>query len=284
MSITSQVNSLMQEITISHQARLTTIADLRKETQQSLETFRRARAKMADEQKQSLAVYRADCVDSVQKMRARNIKGQEQTAAEVKTMAGEVAAFLATSHQERQQKFATTLGEIKGVVETIKKDTTQTLADLRSERKKMAKTLKMGLSTGTRERREVVHDLLVDFSSDHRQALAHWKHSAKEAPAPRADKPAFSTKTEMNFQTPVQAAPEKKGENRRTTKPISPTKTELHTPFTTERATVERSSAEKKSESKKIESISEGLGNIPVTSQEGRDISSNETASENLSL
>jgi len=199
MSVSDQIKAFTEDIEASYGTRMAEVADIVKETHQTLGKFNRERTKMASDLKRSLASNRREHermakdlkrnlasnrsarTSQVRKMRAENNK-------DLKENAQKIAKFLSASEKERGKEFAALMGEIKGAVAVIEKDTAQTLADFRSDQKEMAGSLRSELSTFRMNLSEAVDDMMADFSADHRQARTHWENMARAMAAKRAGK------------------------------------------------------------------------------------------------
>lgn len=250
MSIKDQVKSLAEDIETSYETRKAAVADLARETHQTLDNFKRERKKMSSDLKRSLAADRATRTSQTQKMRASNGKDLKDMARELKRMTQEVSEFLSTSEKERNKEFTALMGKIKGVVAAIEEDTATTLADFRSDHRDMAQTLKMDLASETSERIKTIHelmsrfakeheemagslrsgltafkmnlsqvvdDMLADFSADHRQTRTHLKHMTREMATKRAGKSVPAPAAKTGVPTPPKPAAEDSGESKKKT-------------------------------------------------------------------
>src|SRR6266852_4721774 len=179
MSVSDQIKAFTEDIEASYGTRMAEVADIVKETHQTLGKFNRERTKMATDLRRNLASNRSARTSQVRKMRAENNK-------DLKENAQKIAKFLSASEKERGKEFAALMGEIKGAVAVIEKDTAQTLADFRSDQKEMAGSLRSGLSSFRMNLTEAVDDMMADFSADHRQAHTHWEIMARAMAAKRA--------------------------------------------------------------------------------------------------
>lgn len=164
-----EVKSFTEDIEASYETRKAAVADLAKETHQTLDHFKRERKKMAGELKRSFVAHRAQRISQVQKLRARNGKDLKDMTGELKKMAQKVPVFLSASEKERKLEFATLIKEIKSVVASIEEETTKTLGDFRSERKGATKALRASLESETKERIEIVREMLSHFAKAHEE-------------------------------------------------------------------------------------------------------------------
>lgn len=236
MSIENQVKSLTDEIEASFETRKAVVADIAKETRQTLGNFSREHEKMARDLKRSLASNTSNRARQVQNMRARNVKDLQNVTRKLREMAQQIATFLTTAEKERKQEFAALFKEIQGVVEAIEKDTAQALADYKGHAVSMTRDLRASLSSETRERIENVQELLsrfadehkemahalrselssfqqqleqtvtmmmADFSADHQQAHEHWNGLTKVMAAKRAGHQAPAPKAAVSTSTPT---------------------------------------------------------------------------------
>jgi len=180
MSLSKQMASLAQHIEASHEARRVAISAIVEETHQTLGNFNRERAKIAHEQKHSLASNRSDRTRQVEKMCDENEK-------EVNEIAVSTADFLSSSEHSRRQTFAHLMGNIQRDVATIEEDTARTLADFNNSHKEMAGALKARLAHDARARNDAVHNLQARFTEEHKELTRETQELAQQAHALLAD-------------------------------------------------------------------------------------------------
>jgi dsDNA-specific endonuclease/ATPase MutS2 len=158
---TSRVKSVTEDIEASYGLRTAAVADVVKETHQTLGNFHREHDKMAQELKRSLAA----------------------------------------SEKERKKEFARLKRELQGDIATIEKDTAQTLASLRSEHHEMAEVLRSELLSFQKDLSSAVENMLADTSADHRQAHNEWQKLTHVMATKRAGKVAPASKPKLGAPT-----------------------------------------------------------------------------------
>ncbi len=208
MPISDEVKDLTKNIQAAHEMRTAAVADIRKETHQTLEDFKEKRKRMASDLRQSLASDREERTRIANDLRQSLASEKQERASQVKRtgtrnnhefrkMGRNTDEFLSTAERGRKETFATLKGEIKEELTAIAQDVAQTLADYREDRQEMAASLKEELAEHQRKLRSTVADLrsdiaieqknrrtsvehlLADSAADHRQAHANWESLAK---------------------------------------------------------------------------------------------------------